>query len=62
MKNIDKYRYKCKMCGDILIPDGKGNLTYCSCHKLGIDSKYDTSGEGYCRVLGNPDDYEEMIK
>ena len=61
MINVKKYKYRCKNCGFILIPEGRGILQPCSCGNLALDSKYDESGEGYCRVLGNPDDYEELM-
>ena len=60
MVNIKKYKYRCKHCSDTLIPEGQGIIQRCSCGNVAIDSKYDVSGEGYCRVLGDPEDYEEI--
>ncbi len=60
MKDIDKLKYKCKLCNDILIPDSIGTMIWCSCGKCAVDGKYDKNGEGYCRVIGNPDDYEKI--
>ncbi len=62
MKNIDKVKYRCKICGDILTPDGRGSMIWCSCNKVAVDGRYDASGEGYCRVIGNADDYEQVIE
>ena len=60
MKNTHLVRYKCKHCGDILKPDGFGTYISCRCGKLAVDGKYDESGEGYCRVIGNQEDYERV--
>ena len=62
MKHIDKLKYRCKHCGDILIPDGNGTMIWCSCHKVAVDGRYDKTGEGYCRVIGNPDNYEQVVE
>ena len=60
MKNVDKYRYRCKHCKEVIAPDGQGTMIWCGCGSVAVDGKYDRNGEGYCRVLGNPEDYEEL--
>jgi len=60
MKHVDLLRYRCKHCGNVLRPDGKGTYIPCSCGKVAVDGKYDETGEGYCRVIGNSEDYEEI--
>jgi len=60
MKNIHLLKYRCKLCGDILIPDGRGTMIWCSCNTLAVDGKYDKNGEGYCRVIGNKENWEEV--
>jgi len=64
MKDVDKIRIKCKYCGDILKPDGKGTFITCSCKpfKCAIDGKYDSTGEGYCRIIGNAEDYVNLTE
>jgi len=60
MKDVDKVRYQCLICGDILKPDGKGTMIWCSCTSVAVDGKYDRYGEGYCRVIGNPENYKQV--
>ena len=62
MKDVNKLKYRCKICGDILTPDSMGTMIWCSCNKIAVDGKYDESGEGYCRVLGDSDNYEQVIE
>ena len=49
---------KCKKCYDIIWPDGKGTLIKCKCKAIAVDGKYDKNGEGYCRMIGNTENYE----
>lgn len=58
MKNVDKVKIRCNTCGDILRPDGIGTYIVCTCGKCAIDGKYDKDGEGYCRIIGNKEDYK----
>jgi len=58
MKNVDKTKIRCIHCNDVLKPDGKGTFISCSCGKCAVDGKYDKKGEGYCRIIGNKEDYE----
>ncbi len=48
---------KCKKCGTELSPITNGNLTPCKCGAISVDGSKDL-----VRVLGNPEDYEEVHK
>jgi len=62
MKNIDKVRVRCKKCGDILAPDRIGTMIWCKCGAIAVDGKYDKTGEGYCRIIGHQENYEQVGK
>lgn len=48
---------RCKKCGTILQEDTNKKLIYCRCKKIAVDGcKY------YVRVIGDPNDYETVIK
>jgi len=48
---------KCKKCGTVVLAITKGNLTPCTCGAISVDGSKDL-----VRVLGNPEDYEEIQK
>ena len=48
---------KCKKCGTQVITITKGDLTPCKCGAISVDGSKDL-----VRVLGNPEDYEEIQK
>lgn len=48
---------KCKKCGTEVSIITNGNLTLCKCGAISVDGSNDL-----VRVLGNPDDYEEIQK
>jgi hypothetical protein len=48
-------KIKCKLCGDIVEGDKKGNLICCKCGKCAIDET-----PYYYRLIGNTEDYEEI--
>ncbi len=48
---------KCKKCGTEVLVITKGNLTPCKCGAISVDGSKDL-----VRVLGNPEDYEEIQK
>ena len=58
MKNVDKTRVKCLICGHIIQPDGIGTVIWCPCTSVAVDGKYDRWGEGYCRIIGKEENYE----
>jgi uncharacterized Zn finger protein len=48
---------KCKKCGNEVLSITQGNLTPCKCGAVSVDSSKDL-----VRVVGNPEDYEEIQK
>jgi hypothetical protein len=48
---------ECKKCGTEVHFETHGNLTPCKCGAISVDGSNDL-----VRVLGNPEDYEEIIK
>ena len=48
---------KCNKCGAEVLTVTKGNLTPCKCGAISVDGSKDL-----VRVLGNPEDYEEIQK
>jgi hypothetical protein len=48
---------KCKKCGTEVFVITKGALTPCKCGAISVDGSKDL-----VRVLGNPEDYEEIQK
>jgi len=48
---------KCKKCGTEVLAITKGNLTPCKCGAISVDGSKDL-----VRVVGNPEDYEEIQK
>jgi len=53
----DSAESKCKKCGTEVLAITKGNLTPCKCGAISVDGSKDL-----VRVLGNPEDYEEIQK
>jgi hypothetical protein len=60
MKDCHKVKIVCMKCSDVIGPDGNGSVIWCSCKSCALDGKYDESGEGYCRILGNFEDYIQL--
>lgn len=55
---IKKRTYiKCKKCGTEVFTITNGRLTPCKCGAISVDGSKDL-----VRVLGNPEDYEEIQK
>jgi ribosomal protein L37E len=55
---IKKETYiKCKKCGTEVYFETRGNLTPCKCGAISIDGSKEL-----VRVLGKPEDYEEIQK
>ena len=50
-------KIECKKCGTEVSAITKGNLTPCKCGVISVDGSKDL-----VRVLGNPEDYEEIQK
>ena len=48
-------KLKCKKCNDIIEGDKKGTYIECKCKAIAIDET-----EYYVRVIGNPEDIEEV--
>ena len=48
---------KCKKCSAEILAITKGNLTPCKCGAISVDGSREL-----VRVLGNPEDYEEIHK
>jgi len=48
---------KCKKCGTEIHFETRGGLTPCKCGAISVDGSKDL-----VRVLGNPEDYEEIQK
>jgi hypothetical protein len=48
---------KCKKCGTEVFTITNGGLTPCKCGAISVDGSNDL-----VRVLGNPEDYEEIQK
>jgi len=48
---------KCRKCGTEVSTITKGELTPCKCGAISVDGSKDL-----VRVLGNPEDYEEIQK
>ena len=48
---------KCKKCGTEVLAITRGDLTPCKCGAISVDGSKDL-----VRVLGNPEDYEEIQK
>jgi hypothetical protein len=48
---------KCKKCGAEIHFETRGGLTPCKCGAISVDGSKDL-----VRVLGNPEDYEEIQK
>ena len=48
---------KCKKCGTKVSSITKGNLTPCKCGAISVDGSNDL-----VRIIGNPEDYEEIQK
>ena len=53
----DSAESKCKKCGTEIHFETRGNLTPCKCGAISVDGSKDP-----VRVLGNPEDYEEIQK
>ncbi len=53
----DSAESKCKKCGTEVSTITNGNLTPCKCGAISVDGSKDL-----VRVLGNPEDYEEIQK
>jgi len=51
------YKIECKKCGTKVFAITNGNLTPCKCGAISVDGSKDL-----VRVLGNPEDYEEIQK
>lgn len=47
---------KCKNCGDTIYSRAVHDFHFCSCEKCAIDGGFE-----YTRILGNPEDYENVI-
>ena len=45
----------CKKCGDIIEGDKRGTFIECKCKSIAIDEI-----KWYTRLIGNPEDYEEV--
>lgn len=60
MKNCDNVRVRCNHCNSIIRPDGFGTMIWCSCNTVAVDGKYDKNGDGYCHIIGNCGDYENL--
>lgn len=59
-KDIGATRFcgiECKKCGTEVSSDTRGELTPCKCGAISVDGSKDL-----VRVLGNPEDYEEIQK
>lgn len=55
-----KIKWKCKLCGDVIISDGKEHhkMDYCKCGKCSCDLE-----EDYCRwIFNNSFDDIEVLK
>ncbi len=50
-------RIRCKHCNTIIEGDKKGTYITCKCKKCAIDET-----EYYWRIIGNKEDWEEVIK
>ena len=48
---------KCKKCGTEILTITRGDLISCKCGAISVDGSKDL-----VRVLGNPEDYEEIHK
>ena len=48
-------KLKCKKCNDIIEGDNKGTYIECKCKSIAIDET-----PYYVRVIGNPEDVEEI--
>jgi hypothetical protein len=48
---------KCKKCGTELSSISNGDLISCKCQAISVDGSKDL-----VRILGNPEDYEEIQK
>ena len=48
---------KCKKCGAEVYTITRGNLTPCRCGAISVDGSNDLM-----RIIGNPEDYEEIQK
>jgi hypothetical protein len=53
---IEKY-IKCKKCSTEVSTITSGNLTPCKCGAISVDGSNDL-----VRIIGNPEDYEEIQK
>ncbi len=54
---LKEYYIKCRKCGTHIPSTTQGNLTSCTCGAISVDGSKDL-----VRVLGNPEDYEEVQK
>lgn len=43
----------CKKCGDVIESKSRHDMVWCRCGSVAIDG-----GEDYCKITGNPDDWE----
>ena len=37
-------------------------MIWCSCNTVAVDGKYDKNGEGYCRIIGNEENYIDLTE
>lgn len=50
-------KLKCKKCNDVIEGDKKGTYIECKCGAIAVDET-----EYYYRVIGNREDFEEIIE
>ena len=48
-------KLRCKKCGDIIEGDKRGTFIKCKCKSIAIDVTI-----WYTRLIGSPEDYEEV--
>jgi hypothetical protein len=48
-------KLRCKKCGDVIEGDKRGTFIECKCKSIAIDET-----GGYTRLIGDPEDYEEV--
>lgn len=50
------YAIKCNMCGDVIVSKHRHDFVTCSCQAVSLDG----GGDPYVRILGEPDNWEEV--
>jgi hypothetical protein len=56
-KTEKKIYVKCKKCGDEIFGDTRKRMTDCKCGAIAVDGCKE-----YVRVIGEKEDYEEILK